>query len=86
VLAQSEINIAIGNKSPETYFAEARGQCNGGMARYGGITNLDEMRENLRRNCLPVDMLEGRILDYNTFLEERRKLMAGKLRSYFEVL
>jgi hypothetical protein len=86
VLAQSEINIAIGNKLPEIYFKELREQSNGGPAKYGGIADLDEMRENLRKSCLPVEMLEGQIPDYNTFLEERRKLMAAKLRSYFEIL
>jgi hypothetical protein len=86
VLAQSEINIAIGNKLPEIYFKEIRDQCNGGEPKYGGITDLDEVRENLRRSCLPVEMLEGRIPDYKTFLQERRQLMAGRLRSYFEIL
>ncbi len=30
VLAQSEINIAIGDKAPERYFGELAEQCNGG--------------------------------------------------------
>jgi hypothetical protein len=38
-LAQSEINIAIGDKAPETYFAELAQQCAGGKRRYGGITS-----------------------------------------------
>ena len=67
VLAQSEINIAIGNKPPEIYFKELREQCNGGAGKYGGITDLDEMRENLSKSCLPTEMLEGQISDYNTF-------------------
>jgi hypothetical protein len=86
VLAQSEINIAIGNKPPEIYFSELREQCNGGAMKYGGIRDLDEMRESLFRSCVPVEMLEGRIPDYNAFLEERRKLMARKLRAYFETV
>jgi hypothetical protein len=86
VLAQSEINIAIGNKSPEVYFGELRQQCNGGSMKYGGIKDLDEMRENLSRSCVPPEMLEAQIPDYNTFLEERRRLMARKLRSYFQTL
>jgi hypothetical protein len=40
VLAQSEINIAIGARAPEVYFAELAEQCNGGKKRYGGITDL----------------------------------------------
>lgn len=86
VLAQSEINIAIGNKSPSIYFAELLGQCNGGPLKYGGITDIDEMRENLRRSCIPAEMLDGDIPDYDVFLEKRRKLMAEKLRMYFNTL
>jgi len=39
-MAQSEINIAIDDKSPEIYFDEIAEQVNGGPKRYGGITNL----------------------------------------------
>jgi hypothetical protein len=86
VLAQSEINIAIGDKPPETYFKELAEQCNGGKKKYGGITDLAEMRANLRTNCLPESLLDGEIPVYDGFLEQRRKLMATKLKTYFESL
>lgn len=86
VLAQTEINIAIGDKPPETYFKELADQCNGGKKKYGGITNLDEMRANLRTHCLPESLLDGDIPAYDDFLEERRTLMAAKLKTYFEAL
>ncbi len=40
VLAQSEINIAIGDRAPEEYFGQLVEQCDGGKKRYGGITPL----------------------------------------------
>lgn len=86
VLAQSEINIAIGDRAPEEYFKELAGQCNGDRKRYGGITDLDELRRNLQMNALPVSLLDGAIPSYDDFLEERRKLMAQKLKTYFETL
>lgn len=86
VLAQSEINIAIGDKAPEIYFAELAEQCNGGRARYGGITDPEEMRANLRMSCLPESLLDGGIPDYDDFLDHRRKLMAQKIKTYFESL
>ena len=86
VLAQSEINIAIGGNPPERYFTELAEQCNGGARKYGGITNLEQMRTNLRRSGVPDDMLNGRILDYGAFLEHRRVLMAQKIKTYFESL
>jgi hypothetical protein len=86
VLAQSEINIAIGDKAPEKYFDELAEQCAGGKKKYGGITKLEAMKDNLRVHCLPESMLEGKILSYEAFLEERRLLMALKIKKWIEVL
>ena len=86
VLAQSEINIAIGDRAPEVYFKELAEQCAGGKKRYGGIVDVAEMRVNLRMSCLPDSLLDGQIPDYDGFLEERRKLMALKIKSWFEAL
>jgi hypothetical protein len=86
VISQSEINIAIGDKPPTRYFGELAEQCNGGLQKYGGITDLAEMRANLRMSCLPETMLEGDIPDYDEFLNRRRALMAQKIRTYFEKL
>lgn len=86
VLAQSEINIAIGDSPPETYFAELAEQGRGGKKKYGGIADEAELRANLCTHCLPVSMLDGALPDYDAFLEGRRKLMALKIRRWFEVL
>jgi hypothetical protein len=86
VLAQSEINIAIGDKPPEKYFAELADQCNGGKSKYGGITDTDEMRANLRMSCVPDTMIEGKVPAYDVFLDERRKLMSQKIKTWFEAL
>jgi hypothetical protein len=86
VLAQSEINIAIGDKPPEKYFGELADQCNGGKQKYGGITDIDEMRANLRMNCVPETMIDGDIPDYDAFLDERRRLMSQKIKTWFEAL
>ena len=84
VLAQSEINIAIGDKAPETYFAELRNQVSGGKQCYGGITNEAELRENMHANCLPDGMLDGSLKTYDDFLTTRRLLMADKIKTWFE--
>jgi hypothetical protein len=85
VLTQSEINIAIGDQSPDSYFKELRKQCTGGKKRYGGITSETELRENLRKNCVPETLLEV-IPEYEEFLKERRYLMAQKIKTYFNQL
>lgn len=86
VLTQSEINIAIGDKAPLVYFAELAEQCNGGTKKYGGITDIAEMRANLAMNCVPETMLDGESLDFGGFLEMRRHRMATKIKTYFEGL
>jgi len=85
-LAQSEINIAIGDKAPKVYFNELLEQCHGGRKKYGGITDLDELRENLRTHSIPEGIFGSLAEDYNQFLQERRKLMAAKIRAYFMIL
>lgn len=86
VLAQSEINIAIGDKAPEKYFGELVVQCSGGVKKYGGITSEADLRANLAMHCLPDTLLDGSIPDFDEFLETRRKLMALKIKRWFEVL
>lgn len=83
VIAQSEINIAIGAKAPLAYFDELRQQAHGGAARYGGITDHQEMLANLATNCIPAGVLEGDVPDYLGFLELRRHLMAQKIKTWF---
>jgi hypothetical protein len=86
VMAQSEINIAIGDKPPEVYFKEIAEQVNGGPKRYGGITDPEVLRQNFEENCLPESLLNGQVPDYETFLAERRRLMALRIKRWFEVL
>lgn len=86
VLAQSEINIAIGDKAPEIYFADLAKQCDGGTKKYGGITEKAELCANMRMSCLPESLLKGVIPSYDDFLEQRRKLMALKIKTWFEML
>jgi hypothetical protein len=86
VVAQSEINIAIGDKAPEQYFAELSEQCAGGPKRYGGITDSTQMRVNLAMNCVPEGFLDGKFPSYDLFLEYRRRLMALKIKTWFESL
>lgn len=86
VLAQSEINIAIGDKPPGKYFASLIDQCEGGKLRYGGINSLVALKENLEAHCLPLSLIERETPDYETFLAERRVLIAKKIRAWFEAL
>lgn len=86
VLAQSEINIAIADRAPETYFAELSAQCAGGPRKYGGITDIEDMRANLRAHCIDSSILDGAVPSYGDFLEGRRALLAEKIRKWYSSL
>ncbi len=86
VIMQSEINIAIGADPPATYFSGLWEQCRNGAPRYGGITNEDQLQENLAAHCIPDGMEAARIEGYEEFLKRRRELMATKIREYYSGL
>ena len=86
VMMQSEINIAIGALPPEKYFSELWEQCRNGATRYGGITDADQLQENLAAHCIPEGMDAASVKGYDTFLQGRRELMAVKIRDYYKTL
>lgn len=83
VYMQQEVNIQVGDKSPDVYFGEVLGQCEGGDLKYGAISKIDDLHDNLRQNSIPLSVFGYTIEDYNDFLNERRKLMAAKIRDYY---
>lgn len=83
VYMQSEINIKIRDKSPKVYFNELIEQCSSGELQYGGINDLEELNDNLKENCIPKEVFNMNIDNYNEFLELRRKLMAEKIREFY---
>lgn len=86
VLMQQEINIAIGAKSPNTYFNELKEQCDGGKMKYGAIQSNEELLENLKTHCIPDSIFDLAVDGYESFLSERRKLMSEKMRNYYNTL
>jgi len=85
-LTQSEINIAIGDKDPQEYFKTILVQVQGGAKKFGGITELAELSENYKQNCIPESLLQGQVPTFEAFLEERRKLMALRVKTWVEGL
>lgn len=81
----NQVNKAIGKKAPKEYFTMAFKQCHGGPA-VGSISDLDQLRENLRMNCIPEEVINWDFRNYDEFLERRRQLMAAKIRKYYESL
>lgn len=83
VYMQSEINIKIGNKAPKAYFDILKSQCEGGALKLGSIDDLAELKKNLQMNGIPESIMEMGFENYESFLEERRKLMARHIQRYY---
>lgn len=85
IYTQTEINIQIGKKAPKEYLGYVNDvQCAGGETMYGGITDHDTLRTNLVNDCcVPLDVIGMSIEDFPTFLEQRRKLIAQRLKEYY---
>ncbi|MDE0423330.1 MAG: DUF262 domain-containing protein [Candidatus Poribacteria bacterium] len=89
VVMQRPINIRIGDKSPATYFEKLQEGCSIGSPPYGvEINNCEELQTNLDQHCIPSDIQIADLTsdNYAAFLEKRRKLMAAKIREYYESL
>jgi hypothetical protein len=83
---QSEINIKVGNKSPETYFSEIFAQIQDGQKLISGIETKEELMLNLSKNAIPAYIVNATIDDYQQFLEDRRLLMTNKIKEYYTQL
>ncbi len=83
VYLDTQVNKSIGKKAPCEYFAEAIKQCETKNITCGSITNIDVLKENLSTNCIPFETTNMTFADYENFLEERRKIMAKKIKEYY---
>ena len=86
VYLQSEINIKISDTAPSKYMRVVLDQCDTKQPVYGGITDMEVLKKNLSDNCIPEDFVSMEVEDYDRFLNERRLLMAKKIREYYESL
>lgn len=83
-MLQSEINIQVSNRAPADYMQSVVAQCNGSENTYGGINDSSDLRKNMAENCIPESFVGMSVGDYESFLKQRRVLMAQKIRQYFE--
>ncbi|MDP1950249.1 MAG: DUF262 domain-containing protein [Nitrosomonas sp.] len=83
VYMQSEINIKVGNKPPKDYFELVLKQMLENNKQVSGLTTEQELFDNLKMNCVPIEILQMSIDGYTNFLMLRRKLMAAKIKEYY---
>ena len=83
VMLQTEINIQISNKAPNIYMQEVKNQFNGEENKYGLISNMENLRKNLKENAIPEEFKEMNFENYQEFLAKRRILMANLIKEYY---
>ena len=77
------VNISIGKQAPCEYFTKALEQCKNGQCCVGTILNEEELKNNLKTNCITERVLTMQASDYDEFLLERRKMMAEKIKKFY---
>ncbi|MEX0827614.1 MAG: DUF262 domain-containing protein [Haliea sp.] len=85
-LTETAINIVIKDNPPREYMQWVAGQVETGGLRIGEMTNQADLDANLAENAIPTFVHEVSAENYQDFLEARRKLMARKIRNYYEAL
>ena len=81
------VNIAVGKRAPNDYFKEAFDSATYNSTVFGSPMSLEELKKNLEMNCIPLEIVDW---DYNqylhNFLPQRRRMMASKIKAYYQGL
>lgn len=78
------VNESIGKLPPYEYFSIAKRQCSEDVTKpIGSINNIDLLERYLAMNCIPNDIFKMDFESYSRFLQERRTLMAQKIKDYY---
>ncbi|WP_288954233.1 DUF262 domain-containing protein [uncultured Prevotella sp.] len=79
----TQVNKEISNDAPNLYFKKAIEQCEIGKVLYGNIADVKVLKDNMKGNCIPSNIVDMDYSDYPEFLATRRKMMAAKIKSYY---
>lgn len=81
------VNESIGKQPPYEYFSAAKRQCSEDVSKpIGSINDIDLLESNMAMNCIPKDIFNMDSKSYSRFLQERRTLMAQKIKEYYNSL
>jgi hypothetical protein len=86
VFTEQATNIKVGMLTPKDYLDKVKAQIEAGTNEISTLDSTSTLQENLINNDIPSIIEEASHLVYEDFLEERRRLMAKKLKGYYESL
>ena len=76
----------MAEKPPCEYFRTVCIQCETKDPKLGNITDIEILKENLRVNCIPENIFDMDFSHYEDFLLERRKMIAMKIKQFYDSL
>lgn len=77
------VNKLISDDAPNVYFQNATNGCKEENVVYGNISDMKSLSDNLKTNCIPADIVSMSAADYDRFLQERRLMMAEKIKKFY---
>ena len=83
VYTEQATNIKVGMLTPKDYLDKVKVQIQAGTNGISTLVSDSSLQENLINNDIPGIIKEASHLVYEDFLEERRRLMANKLKIYY---
>lgn len=82
----TQVNKAISDDAPCEYFGVILEQCKTKDVQIGNITDENELAANLAENAISSEVVHMDVNDYDSFLRERRKMMAAMIEKYYKSL
>lgn len=86
VYTEQATNIKVGAMAPNEYMAKVKSEISAGIINVSTIDSETILSENLINNDIPLALASSDHSEYENFLAERRKLMARKIKEYYENL
>lgn len=86
VYTEQATNIKVGMMSPNEYMDKVKSEIAAGVFNITTIDSESLLADNLMVNDIPNTFMNANHSNYDDFLIERRKLMAKKIKKYYEQL
>ena len=86
VFTEQSTNIKVGKLPPAEYIAKVKKEIEQNEVNISSITSIDDLNKNFKQNNIPTSLANSTFENYNDFLVERRKLMAKRIKEYYNNL
>ncbi len=86
VYTEQATNIKVGKLEPQKYIEKITEQIAQNINEISTINTPGELQQNIQQNDIPTFIETSTHYDYSRFLEKRRRLMADKIKQYYNDL